>query len=66
MTLPRIAYVLGLLLLIGGAVGLYAGGMWADEYQQAGPAWLWLIPLAGIGIIVAGALIQSRARASER
>lgn len=64
MTIPRIAYLFGLALVIGGAIGLYAGGMWADEYQQAGPAWLWLIPLTGVGLILAGMVLQARSHRS--
>lgn len=60
MTVPRIAYIVGLILIVGGAIGLYAGGIWADEHQEAGPVGLWLIPLTGIVLIIAGAVLQAR------
>lgn len=44
----------GILLVVGGCVALYLGGIWADENQTGGMPALWLIPLAGLVVAVAG------------
>ena len=66
MNVQRLAYLLGGGLFVGGCVALYRGGIWADENQQAGSVWLWLVPLLGIVVIVAARIILSRRRGSSR
>ncbi|MFT3859909.1 hypothetical protein [Micropruina sp.] len=60
----RMMVVTGLVLVVGGAIALYAGGLWADENGTAGIPALWLIPLAGLALAAVG--VSGRTRQTRR
>ncbi|MFT4215824.1 MAG: hypothetical protein QM619_01375 [Micropruina sp.] len=60
----RMMVVTGMVLVFGGGVALYAGGLWADQNASAGNPALWLIPLVGLAIAAVG--VSGRARQARR